>query len=354
MATARMLATPAWHSTTVRQFQKATVLALLAVGVGAVIYGVETFVLDSRHRFVENPADVMMRGFGLAHFWVGWLFLFMSPRLRSWPSLGNLAWWTAVGAGLCVLSYWSGGTKNPFGLMAFYAYFLIHEIRDEATLYRAYGEAPASGQCDGFTRRLAWSVTLSLMAMLATAYALHGRILDKLETAVATPEAWLWALVAGVWLVCAVSWRLTCRFARRHDVVWSDYRPLLNVYAGIALLLGVGSAFGSFGFNLIVLIHVAAWFVFTYDRLAQREAQGEGAVNNNERPSSRRSLWTWLRTAPAGFLTLHALAALVVLTLMALRVHLWLRGGWISAAFATSSFHYWSIMHITMAFWRGK
>jgi hypothetical protein len=349
-----MLAIAARHSTTVRQFQKATVLALLAVGVGALIYCIETFALGSRHRFVENPADVMMRGFGLAHFWVGWLFLFTSPRVRSWGAVGNLACWTSVGAGLCLLSYWSGGTKDPFGLMAFYAYFLIHEIRDEATLFRAYGDAPASVTCAGFTRRLAWSVTLSLMTMLATAYALHGRILDKLETAVAMPEAWLWGLVGGVWLACGVSWRLTCRFARRHDIAWSDYRPLLSVYAGIGLLLGVGSAFGSFGFNLIVLIHVAAWFVFTYDRLAQREAEGEAHVGGHVGLTPGRSFWAWLRGTAAGFLTLHALAALIVLTLMALRVHLWLRGGWISSAFATSSFHYWSIMHITMAFWRGK
>src|SRR5687767_13546496 len=102
MATARMLAIPARDSTTVRQFHKATLLALLAVGVGAAIYCVETFALGSRHRFVENPADVMMRGFGLAHFWVGWLFLFTSPRLRSWGSRGNLLFWTCVGAGLCL------------------------------------------------------------------------------------------------------------------------------------------------------------------------------------------------------------------------------------------------------------
>lgn len=345
-----MLAIPARDTTTVRQFQKATLLALLAVGVGAAIYCVETFALGSRHRFVENPADVMMRGFGLAHFWVGWLFLFTSPRLRSCGSCGNLLLWTCVGAGLCLLSYYSGGTKNPFGLMAFYAYFLIHEIRDEAALCRVYGDAPGSANSEAFTRRLAWSVTLSLMTMLATAYALHGRILDKLETAVETPQAWLWGLVGGVWLACAVSWRLTLRFARCHDVPWTDYRPLLSVYAGIGVLLGVGSAFGSFGFNLIVLIHVAAWFVFTFDRLAQRDGPGEGHV----RLTPRRSPWRWLRGTAAGFLTLHLVAALVVLTLMALRVHLWLRGGWISAAFATSSFHYWSIMHITMAFWRSK
>jgi len=34
------------------------------------------------------------------------------------------------------------------------------------------------------------------------------------------------------------------------------------------------------------------------------------------------------------------------------RVHFWERGGVVSQLFATSSFHYWTIMHITMALWR--
>jgi hypothetical protein len=344
MATARMLATAALETATVRQFRKAALIALAAVGLGGLIYLVETFVLDTSRRFVESPADVMMRGFGLAHFWVGWLFLLTSPRLRSWPSAANLAFWTLLGALACLAAWLGGGARNPLFLMAFYAYFLVHEIRDEASLFQAYGDAPAAPAAptrDAFLRRLAWSVTLGLMALLATAYTVHGRMLDKLETMVAAPLEVLAGLVAATWLAAAVSGWGVCRFARRHGVLWSDYAPLLTVYLAIAALLGVGSLLGSFGFNLIVLVHVSAWLVFTHDRLARQP-----------RPGGRG--WAWLRGTPAGFVTLHAAAALLVLVLMALRVHLWERAGWISVLFATSSFPYWSVMHITMAFWRPK
>jgi hypothetical protein len=255
--------------------------------------------------------------------------------------VGNLAFWTSCGAALCTISYASGGASHPFFLMAFYAYFLVHEVRDEATLFQACGDAPTSPYGEAFLRRLAWSVTLTLMTLLASAYAVHGRIIDRLDTIVESPAEWLALVIAGVTLVCLASWRSTARFAHRHGVIWSDYAPLLAVYATLGVLLGVGSLFGSFGFNLIVLIHVAGWFVFTYDRLAQR-------------PQVPRRGWAWLRGTAAGFLTLHLAAALVVLTLMAVRVHLWERAGWVSTLFATSSFHYWSIMHITMAFWRGR
>ena len=94
MATARMLAPGFWHTPTCRNFRTATLYALVALGLGGGIYLIETFALASRRRFVENPADVMMRAVGLAHFWVGWLFLFTSPRLRTPRSCANLAFWT--------------------------------------------------------------------------------------------------------------------------------------------------------------------------------------------------------------------------------------------------------------------
>jgi hypothetical protein len=283
----------------------------------------------------------MMRGLGLAHFWVGWLYLFTSPRLRSATAIANLAAWTLAGAVLCWLALAGGGTKNPFFLMAFYAYFLIHEIRDEANLFVIHREAPDHPQRDRFLRQLAASVTVSLMTIFAALYVLHGRVGEKLETAVADAEVWLGVLIGALFAGCATSWWLTCRTVRRHGLDWRDYSPLLVVYAAIGLLLTIGSAFGSFGFNLIVLIHVCAWLVFTHQRLVASTAP------------PRRG-WAWWRGTPAGFLTLHAGAALIVLVLMALRVHLWERAGWISVLFATSSFPYWSIMHITMAFWRGR
>src|SRR5262245_5234797 len=173
MATARMLSpgltvSPAW-----RHFQAAVALAVAAVALGGGIYVVETFVLGCRHRFVENPSDVMMRAFGLAHFWIGWVFLFTSPSLRHRKSMTKLALCTGVGAALCLFSCSQGGMKNPFLLIAFYAYFMVHEIRDEANLFVAYGDAPAEPGRDVFLRRLATSVTIGLVAAFALIYTLH-------------------------------------------------------------------------------------------------------------------------------------------------------------------------------------
>jgi len=337
-----MLATGTFATPTVRQFQRAVLVALGAIAVGGLIYAVETFVLSSRRRFAESPAEVMTRALGLAHFWIGGLFMLTSPRLRSWRSAGSLAFWTACGVGLCWLAYELGGARNPFCLMAFYGLFLIHEIRDEATLFLAYGDAPEAPARDGFLLRLVWSVTLSLMTLLATAYTLHGDIHQRLQRSVADPDQWLAGLVAGMWLACLTSWWTTSRFVRRHDLVWRDYAPLLVVYAGIGLMLAAGMIIGSVGFNLIVLIHVGAWLVFSCHRLALRRLPpGSGT-------------WAWLRGTPAGLITLHAVAALVALTLMAVRVHVWERAGWLSVVFASSSFFYWTVLHILMTCWRGR
>lgn len=314
-------------------------LALAAVAVGGIIYLIETYAIGSRHRFVENPSDVMMRAFGLAHFWIGWLFLFTSPRLRSRAALSKLGLLTVVGAAWCLIAWTYGGMSNPLLLMAFYAYFLIHEIRDEANLFVAYGDAPDDPGRDLFLRRLTSTVALMLMTVFAIIYMFHGTVQERLQRVVNEPERLLPFLAGGLVAACATSLWATWSCQRRHGIALRDIAPLLAVYATIGGVLTIGSLLGSVGFNLIVLIHVMAWLVFVRHRLG----------NSGEEP---QSWWTWLRTTPAGLVTLHLVAAVVVLILMALRVHVWQRVGLVSELFATSSFHYWTIMHITMAFWR--
>ncbi|HZZ78830.1 MAG TPA: hypothetical protein VFE62_09950, partial [Gemmataceae bacterium] len=88
-------------SPTWRQFQAACGCAALTIAAGCVLYGVETGLLHCEHRFVENPADTMTRAIGLAHFSIGWLFLFTSPRLRNRVALARLTLWTLFGIGFC-------------------------------------------------------------------------------------------------------------------------------------------------------------------------------------------------------------------------------------------------------------
>src|SRR5262245_27618896 len=75
---------------TVRQFGRALGLALLATVIGCLIYFVEKCVSSNTSRFAENPLEVMVRCLGLAHFLVGWLFLFSSPQIRSRQALRRL------------------------------------------------------------------------------------------------------------------------------------------------------------------------------------------------------------------------------------------------------------------------
>ncbi len=338
MATAPALSLGFQVSATWRSFRTAVLLALGLLGVGVLLYVADLYLIGGRRRFVENPSDVMVRAFGLAHFSVGWFFMFTSPRLRSGPALARLGMLTLIGAGLCFGSWAGGGTKNPLILMVYYAYFLYHEVRDEADLCEAYGDAPSAPGRSSFLWRLGATVTLGLMTVFAILFMVRGRVQEKLEHLVADPEPLLVLLVGGCCLASGASAWATWRCVRRHQIDLASYQPILAVYASLAGILILGSLFGSVGFNLIILIHGMTWLVFVSQRL-------RGAP-------SPPGWWAWLRRTPAGLIAMHILVTAVVLLLMALRVYIWERGGFVSQLFATSSFHYWTIMHITMAMWR--
>ena len=178
-------ARPAWSSTTVCQFGRAVLVAAAALAVGCLGYAVETGLLRSPRRFIENPSDVMMRALGLAHFLIGWLFLCTSPRLRRPTALARCAGWTALGVILCVLLARCGGLRNPLLLLLFYTYFLIHEVRDQARLFLAYGDAPGEPAAAGrFLERLSMAVALLLTAVFVSVYSWHGSAVVKARTLV--------------------------------------------------------------------------------------------------------------------------------------------------------------------------
>jgi Ca2+/Na+ antiporter len=184
------------------------------------------------------------------------------------------------------------------------------------------------------------------MTLLVAAFSLHGSAGER-AVAYTTRPGLLLAL--GIVLLAAASvWagtrtlRLGCRIHGDVRSVLAAHQPLLVVYGGLLGLLLLGVVLGSVGFNLIILVHVTAWLVFVYHQLKKRP------------PVPARNLWTWLRATPAGFLTLHLGLVLLILVLMALRVHVWERAGLVSELFASANFHYWSVMHISMAFWRSR
>ncbi len=334
-------ASPTWQ-----QFQKACFCVAMAIGVGCALYAVETLLLHCQHRFVENPADTMTRAVGLAHFSIGWLFLFTSPRLRNRAALSRLTFWTLFGIAFCWIFAQYGADKNPLLMMAFYSFFFIHEVCDEAHLYRHSGELLGdASRADRLLSSLCWSMSLLLMALLAAFHILRGHFLGRSAMLQEVPTAWLltgWMflfLLAG----CALSRTMrvaTLLYGSVMDAA-ALYRPLLAVYLGISAILLVGSMFGSVGANLVILVHGLTWLVCTYRKLSERKTNVTG-------------LWSWLRESPTGFVTLHLAATILALLLFALRTHVWQRTGILCDLVSKTWFPYWSIMHIAMAFWRAK
>jgi hypothetical protein len=319
-------------SRTVREFVAALGLALLAAGAGCAIYLAERSV-SPHGGFARNPVEVMVRCLGLAHFLIGWLFLFTSPRLRTPQALGRLLVCTVAGAALCVAFACFGSLRNPYLYLLFYGSFLFHEVRDEAVLYQQSEGVRSAERLGPFSL----AVALLFLTLLAAGNALFF-------TCFASDGA----CAAGLWLVacclggaCAWSVRRFLRFGPGDaDRFLTEHRPLVVVYACLLGVLVVSAPLGSIGF--VVLLHVARWLIFVHGQLRGRPA-----------PRVRHP-WTWLRSTPAGFLVLHLGLALVLLVLMAARVHAWGRAGFPSEALAAGSFCYWALMHICMSFWSGR
>jgi hypothetical protein len=159
------------------------------------------------------------------------------------------------------------------------------------------------------------------------------------------PTPWLlgaWGSL-GVLAAVAVSWTIHSGRSAYGSIAEAVhlYRPLLAVYAGISAILLVGSLFGSVGANLVILVHGLTWLVYTHRKLSEQHNRATG-------------LWSWLRSTPTGFLTLHLAATALALCLFALRTHLWQRTGIVCHLVSKTWFPYWSIMHIAMSFWRSK
>jgi hypothetical protein len=153
------------------------------------------------------------------------------------------------------------------------------------------------------------------------------------------------------WLIPAVflaSAGATClAWARRRHgaslrLLFSLDRPLWAVYAGIPLVWWVCLWIGGDAHS-IVLLHVAAWWVFSSATLARFGKKGG---------PGELGLFGWMRRTQAGFQTLHVGLALLVL----LAAFLWVyRFGMADSSplawiVKQEYFYYWTLMHVTVSF----
>lgn len=333
-------------SRTVRQYQRAVMMALAVLALGGLFYLLETVLLGLSDRAVENPASTMMRAGGITHFCMGWLFLFTSRQLRQPRSLLRLGFWTMVGGLLCLAASSIGTLSHPLLFIAFYGIFLFHEIHDQAALYQVSGDTVATGGNPVFLAAAVRAVTAVLWTLATLGVVLHGLFIRPHPALIGMNPEVLLALGALVLLVdswlCLHLWKLGVRQYGSWRQALRTHAPLALIYLGMLMMLLLGTLLGGVALNLIILIHGGTWFFFVWHRLCEQPAP----------PSGKLRLWTWLRSTPRGFVTLHLGLFLVVLTLLALRVHLWNRCGLVSEILAANSFQYWSMMHICMSLWR--
>lgn len=327
---------------TSRQFAQAVALAVALVLLGCALYLIEKFVFAAKHRFVENPTEVMVRTFGLAHFLVGWMFLVTSSSVRSGSALLRLAGWSLVGVLLCVGYYEGGAGKSFWTVLGFYGLFLVHEIGDQAQLFLARDDVQDIAERTNLVRLLGLSVTSALVAILIAGRLSNSLLFGDVTLFDQVPAPWIALGLGSLATIAAAAGGRFLQLGRRSTggvtALYLAFEPLLMVYLTLGAILICGVFLGSGALNLIILIHVTTWMVSVYQRL--------------DPAATWQGLTHWLRRTRTGFLTLHVGLALVILVLLALRVHVWERAGFFNKLLSGSSFPYWSLFHIAVAFAR--
>ena len=332
-------------------------LAVLFVGGLAALFGlVEALEIaagrtDRATRFVYDAFETSTRTFAIAHILVGTAFLLSSRTMERGSSrlwFGALA---VAGIGLCWLFQAAGGRQAHVPAAIFYAYFFVHEFRDEAWFYRANGDAV--GLDDEAARRDVLRLPALALAILLCVFLVGGawgiggtrRYGDQLLGS--WPQGARQALGAAFIAVTSVIVHLNVLgLRRRHGSVLAflrSHRPIVFVYVGTFFLIFVGAVFTG-RLSLIVALHVAAWYVFATRRL---KAAPQGAV------AARPGTWRWMRTTQTGFQTLHLglFAAVVGLAVVWAYVYgndpsnrvLWV-------LVSRDAFPFWTILHVTLSF----
>ena len=305
---------------------------------------------DRPSRLVWHPVETSMRLFALSHFVVAILFMTTSrsmQSLRSWTWLVGL---TGVGVGLCLLFGTAGALASHGAAVLFYAYFLVHEFRDQAFFYRANGDAPPGADERQLRRDLLLvpalvSLVIATVFFIGAAFRVGGarRYTDAVFGTLSPPLRMALGVAAGILCAGAVVW------ARRHYERTRQggvagfvrrNRPLLFVFGGILVVLFLDIAVTGRVYAIVAL-HVAAWFVFVNHQLAKRPPPS---------PAPTALSWRWMRSTRAGFNVLHlGVFALIVAAAWASSYAVGSKdGAW--ALLGREAFPYWTIMHVTMSF----
>ncbi|MGE0193710.1 MAG: hypothetical protein AB7T63_16925 [Planctomycetota bacterium] len=354
MAEAQVVAAPAGRLTLT---ERNWTWAVLFVGGLAALFGaVEALEIAAGRtnratRFVYDAFETSTRTFAIAHILVGTAFLLTSRTMERRSSrlwFGTLA---VAGVAFCWLFQAAGGRHAHVPAAVFYAYFFVHEFRDEAWFYRANGDAV--GLDDEAARRdvlrlpaLALGILLCVF-LVGGAWGIGGTRRYGDELLGGWSQGARQALGAAfIALTATVVHLNVLGLRRRHGSVLAFlrmHRPIVVVYAGTFVLIFLGAVFTG-RLSFIVALHVAAWYVFATRRLK---------ASAPEAPVAKPGSWRWMRTTQVGFQTLHLglFAIVVALGLVWAYVYgndpsnrvLW-------ALVSRDAFPFWTILHVTLSF----
>jgi hypothetical protein len=335
-------------------------LLALAIVVGSgllfgLVLAVEQCVSGAprEERLVWHGAETSMRFLALSHFLVAALYSLTSRRMRGAKPWG---WWfglLGLGVLLCVGFSRLGALGSPVAAALFYAYFLVHEFRDEAMFYGAYGDAPAEAPSrsrwkDVYVAPLLVLGLIAAVFVAGAAFRIGGarRYTDAAFGSTPEPVRWALGLVpAAAVAVAAFLWK------RRYDATHPGgtgaflraNRPIFFVFVGIFVVL-LADIVVTGRVYAIVTLHVTVWYVFVLHQLRSRPPP---------EPPPRPFTWAWARTTPAGFNFVHLSVAALVIGAGAL----WAYGfrndpgqDALRVLLSREAFPYWTVMHVTLSF----
>lgn len=345
---------PRW-SAAERNFWLGAALTTALVLAFQSIYWIERNELGRTHenRFAIDASETAMRYFTIPHIIIGFLFSVTSLRNRSTPRRLITGALLLLGAAFCAIYYRYDHSTPQVTAIAVYAYFLVHEMRDESFFYTLLGDAPpgtSKAQVVSLSRGL---IALSIIGVgiLSWPLIVYGWFPKAAEAApkgLNTLGQAAWSAIPLIAWISAVTWFLRAQARGLAGGVGELVRlhaPLFRLIGGVLLYLALAMIWFGRPYALI-LLHVSVWYVFTIRSLKSRPPPANVPVP----ASSLGRTWLWMRTTPAGFNTLHiGMAAFLIAVGI-----LWIYGlggsGWLWYLLSPKVFLYWTIMHITVSF----
>ncbi|HTF58264.1 MAG TPA: hypothetical protein VK661_13615 [Planctomycetota bacterium] len=346
---------PTWSPRqTIRQFVGALILMGVLVGLFRLGMAIEP-VANPREGVVANNAIRAATIFtGIAHFTIAFLFMWTDPRAATRESRKRILAALLIGGAVCASCFAVASVLQSFFLAGFVGlYFLTHEIRDEYLFSRTYGDIPGKGLGRNGAIRIIGAV-LCVAAAIGWNYLFVKRTnrggvkilrpwIDLDTLGIVERLIW-WLVPLGIFvLVAAVLFVTTVRKSGRPiGKICREYWPLFIVYGGLALMLTADLRHRS-ALYLVVLFHVAAWWVFTTRRLAAKGRTG----------GPRELGWLeWFKRTQAGFQSLHIGLTLATVLLAVVWVYVFRKseGNALAWIVTPGAFSYWTIMHVTVSF----